>query len=80
MEIKKTTEELLNGINEVISLIDYYKGGVEINIDTFNSYALNSQIKILEKIETLEEVLRLFGISSYEQDGKVVLKNNKEVE
>ena len=80
MEIKKTTEELLNGINEVISLIDYYKRGIEINIDTFNSYALNSQIKILEKIETLEEVLRLFGINSYEQDNKVVLENNKEVE
>ncbi|MBQ8998150.1 MAG: hypothetical protein IJ086_05575 [Clostridium sp.] len=75
-EIKKTAEELLNGVNEVISLIDYYQEGIEVNINVFDSHSLNSQARILEKIETIEEVLRLFGINSCEyNNARVVLKN-----
>ena len=81
IDIEKTPEELVKGVDEVISLIHYYQEGIFENIDTLNASSLKSQACILDKIDTLEEVLRVFGINSYEYNNRqVVLKeSNKKI-
>ena len=79
IDIEKTPEELVKGVDEVISLIHYYQEGIFENIDTLNASSLKSQACILDKIDTLEEVLRVFGINSYEYNNRqVVLKESIE--
>lgn len=75
MSIKKTPEELLEGINRLISLTEYYKEGITEDVNILDSHALRSQACIIDKINTLEEALTLFGINSYEyRNNKVSLK------
>lgn len=75
MKIKKTPEELIKGLNELISLINYYKEGINGDVNPYDAHSLKSQAVILEKINTLEEVLRLFGINSCEYTGNEVVLN-----
>ena len=62
MEIIKSIKEVEEGLNEIIAIIKYHKqyniNG--INIDSIGS--VRGHLKSLEIIDTLEDVLNVFGI------------------
>lgn len=64
-------EKLSKRLNEILWLRNYYKEGLDEPEHVFlSSHALRSQLVILEKIETIDEILNLLGINTYESFDK----------
>lgn len=82
MIIEKDIKTVEKGINEIISTIKYYKDYDLNNLDLNSKNQLVGHLKVLEAIEVLEEVLKMFEINSTEYEGSIVsiIDNSSKVE
>lgn len=69
--IERDIETIERAINNIIEKIAWYKERTSELIDLESIGAIQGQLMILKEIESLEEVLRMFHINSYEQENVV---------
>lgn len=69
--VERDIETVERAINSIIEKIAWYKEMASEPTDLESIGAIQGQLAILKDIESLEEVLRMFNINSYEQENVV---------